>query len=139
MLPDCPSGTVLFDDPEAVSAHMVSEHKAQPKHCPLCLQTLAEDGSGSWLHFTRHMEEIALAALPPVAKSDMDSATDSDLNSNPDLNNVAGTEPSRESLENPHPASQSQWSGLLNIPQNPSRPLRRVPILARLDYCQKRI
>jgi hypothetical protein len=104
---------------------MVSEHKVQPIHCPLCLQTLAEDGSGSWLHFTRHMEEIALAALPPVATSDVDSATDSDLNSNPDLVNVAGTKSSRGSLEKPHPASQSQRRGLLNIPQSPSQALEK--------------
>jgi hypothetical protein len=64
---------VLFNNSTAVSAHLMSEHATQLSRCPLCRERTGDYNSSILLHFTRHMEEIALAALPPIATSDVES------------------------------------------------------------------
>jgi hypothetical protein len=51
----------------------MSEHATQLGRCPLCREQSGDYNSSILLHFTRHMEEIALAALPPIATSDVES------------------------------------------------------------------
>ncbi|KAF2792055.1 hypothetical protein K505DRAFT_279517 [Melanomma pulvis-pyrius CBS 109.77] len=82
---DCPSGAVLFDSSTAISAHLMSEHTTQMSQCSLCSELVGCHTSSTLLHFTRHMEEIALAALPPIATSDIESddSTDSEESQRP--------------------------------------------------------
>jgi hypothetical protein len=74
---------MMFPQLDTVMAHMAYEHGLAPDwqslECPLCLQQTGDGRSVISLHIARHMEEIALSALPTSPDSD----SDSDGHSNP--------------------------------------------------------
>jgi hypothetical protein len=70
---ECPSNCVLFKDRDAMTDHLVSHHgiteDSSPQECPLCLEKITEGRDSVLIHFTRHMEEIALGVLTQGADS----------------------------------------------------------------------
>lgn len=68
--------------------HLTLDHDIRSKcevvECPLCLENTDPGRSSILIHFARHMEEIALAALPREVESDDEpdaASTTSDLES----------------------------------------------------------
>jgi hypothetical protein len=59
--------------------HLELEHKFGPTwesiECPLCLELTGDGKSAILTHLARHMEDIALVALPPTVESDAESDT----------------------------------------------------------------
>ncbi|KAJ8114276.1 hypothetical protein OPT61_g3797 [Boeremia exigua] len=57
--------------------HLEIEHGFGPKwhgiECPLCCETTPDGKSAILIHFSRHMEDIALASLPRDVESEVDS------------------------------------------------------------------
>ncbi|KAF2142612.1 uncharacterized protein K452DRAFT_270397 [Aplosporella prunicola CBS 121167] len=77
----CPWLGVPFESCQAMTDHLGTHHKFAPQwtsqHCPLCCEPTPEGWSQISLHFARHMEEIALGALPPTEDSDASSDSNS--------------------------------------------------------------
>jgi hypothetical protein len=80
---DCPSDGEFFADRETMAAHIGSRHGFAPEwpstECPLCLEQTGTGRTTISLHFSRHLEEIALGALPRTADSDIGSDTSSQV------------------------------------------------------------
>lgn len=74
---DCPSDRCFFEDSDALTAHLGNQHGFAPAWrsaiCPLCLEETGDGMNVISLHFTRHMEEVALGAIPRTAESDAGS------------------------------------------------------------------
>lgn len=74
---ECSSAGVLFEDREIMTSHMESEHginqNTASQLCPLCLDQILGGRDVIALHFSRHLEEVALAILPTSAGSDTES------------------------------------------------------------------
>ncbi|CAI6332942.1 unnamed protein product [Periconia digitata] len=90
---DCGFSTVPFVDRRLWIDHLDIEHNFGPdwesKQCPLCLEPTGTGKSTNLVHFSRHMEEIALASLPRGVDSETNSeagtSSVSDANSVPDV------------------------------------------------------
>ncbi|KAF1851954.1 uncharacterized protein K460DRAFT_373842 [Cucurbitaria berberidis CBS 394.84] len=76
-----------FADRQLWSNHLELDHKFGPTwegiECPLCLEVTKSGKSAILIHFSRHMEDIGLAALPRDVESDADSDADSGTSSDP--------------------------------------------------------
>ncbi|KAL5113435.1 hypothetical protein ACEQ8H_008679 [Pleosporales sp. CAS-2024a] len=73
----CAFSTQPFVDRQLWSNHLELDHQLGPDWksvvCPICLES-TDNGKGKMLiHFARHMEDIALAALPRDVESDDES------------------------------------------------------------------
>ncbi len=66
-----------FANRQLWSSHLELDHKFGPNwdavECPLCFQSTESGKSSILIHFARHMEDIALAALPCEVESDAES------------------------------------------------------------------
>ncbi|OAG06641.1 uncharacterized protein CC84DRAFT_1257937 [Paraphaeosphaeria sporulosa] len=71
---DCSSARTLFKNRETMTQHLESHHSitsaSVPLTCPLCLENVPGGSDLVSLHFSRHMEEIALSVLPHGAESE---------------------------------------------------------------------
>src|SRR5205823_3337013 len=78
---DCPVDRGFFQDREAMTIHLGAHHLLAPEwnshECPLCLERTGDGRITISLHYARHMEEIALGALPRSAESDGGSQSSS--------------------------------------------------------------
>lgn len=78
----CPTAGMMFEDFESISAHFGFQHGLAPRwdcqKCPLCLERTGAGKNTITLHFGRHLEEIALGALPHTTDSDVGSDYESD-------------------------------------------------------------
>ncbi|PVH94363.1 hypothetical protein DM02DRAFT_478753, partial [Periconia macrospinosa] len=77
---DCSVADVFFEDGEAMMRHLEERHgldvAISEVTCPLCLEYTTIDRNDLSLHFSRHMEEIALAIIPSSVDSDDESVND---------------------------------------------------------------
>ncbi|KAJ4358715.1 18S rRNA maturation protein [Didymosphaeria variabile] len=73
---------MLFKDREAMTSHLESQHgminESTSSTCPLCLEEIYGGRDIVFLHFSRHMEEIALGVLPQGSQSEDGSASSDD-------------------------------------------------------------
>ncbi|KAF2036132.1 hypothetical protein EK21DRAFT_52546, partial [Setomelanomma holmii] len=78
----CSFSATPFADRNVWSNHLELDHKFGPKwdsiECPLCLERTDAVKSKILIHFARHMEDIALAALPREVESEGESDGESD-------------------------------------------------------------
>jgi len=78
----CSFSSLPFADRQLWSNHLELDHHFGPTWesvtCPLCLAATESGKSHTLIHFARHMEDIALAALPREVESDAES--DGDVN-----------------------------------------------------------
>ncbi|KAF2131117.1 hypothetical protein P153DRAFT_384331 [Dothidotthia symphoricarpi CBS 119687] len=76
----CSFRATPFANHQLWSDHLELDHKLGPDwnsvECPLCLETTKNGKSALLVHFARHMEDIALAALPREVESDAESEGD---------------------------------------------------------------
>ncbi|KAE8845896.1 hypothetical protein PTNB73_01877 [Pyrenophora teres f. teres] len=74
---NCSWSTTPFADRQLWSKHLELDHEFgsawNALQCPLCLNTTEQGKSAILTHFARHMEDIALAALPRDVESDAES------------------------------------------------------------------
>ncbi|KAI1666566.1 hypothetical protein L13192_08810 [Pyrenophora tritici-repentis] len=74
---NCSWSTTPFVDRQLWSRHLELDHELGPAwntfECPLCLEMTEPGKSAILIHFARHMEDIALAALPRDVESDAES------------------------------------------------------------------
>ncbi|KAF1828670.1 hypothetical protein BDW02DRAFT_211004 [Decorospora gaudefroyi] len=79
---NCSWSTTTFSDRQFWSKHLELDHKLGPSwkaiQCPLCLEKTESGKSAILIHFARHMEDIALAALPRDIDSDAESEASSE-------------------------------------------------------------
>jgi len=79
---NCSFNSLPFADRQLWSNHLELDHRFGPTWesitCPLCLEATEPGKSHTLIHFARHMEDIALAALPREVDSDAES--DGDIN-----------------------------------------------------------
>lgn len=84
--PNCSFSSMPFADRQLWSNHLELDHHFGPNwesvQCPLCLEATEAGKSKILIHFARHMEDIALAALPREVESDAESNAGSDDDSN---------------------------------------------------------
>lgn len=89
----CKDKLVTFSTRELWEDHEFSEHRLekvwQRTECPLCLTFVAPKRGDLMTHVGKHMEQIALTALPPEIDFDPESEAES---SGEDTYNVDGTE-----------------------------------------------
>jgi hypothetical protein len=119
------------------SDHLELDHKLGPEWqsetCPLCLEPTGIGKSAVLIHFARHMEDIALAALPHETESEDGSEENSETNSDDNFTTAAPGSlspkaPSESSPESAHDFLSkdttvlSRPSTVVN-PQVPSRVL----------------
>lgn len=124
---DCPSDRCFFETREEMTAHLGKQHGLErswaSQKCPLCLEETGDGRNAISLHFSRHMEEIALGALPRSTESDTGSETSS---SREDVAGyVSASEDSDPTAHQPHDAflpSTMASSMLPNPPGPPQRP-----------------
>ncbi|KAF9698356.1 hypothetical protein EKO04_003901 [Ascochyta lentis] len=85
------------------SDHLELEHKLGPNwdalECPLCLDATGHGKSTVLTHFARHMEDIALVALPPTVDSDVDSDSSIESEAEAITSPEKGTEASGEMFQ----------------------------------------
>lgn len=71
-----------FADRQLWSQHLELDHQLGPSWesvtCPLCLEATDAGKSKMLIHFARHMEDIALAALPREVESDNEAENETD-------------------------------------------------------------
>lgn len=74
---DCEFNTKPFSSRQVWADHLDLEHKFGPAwgevQCPLCSSATGTGKNTILTHFARHMEDIALVALPPAVESDDES------------------------------------------------------------------
>jgi hypothetical protein len=79
---NCPWSATPFADRQLWSKHLELDHRLGPSwdssQCPLCLKSTESGKSAILIHFARHMEDIALAALPRDVESDAESEASSE-------------------------------------------------------------
>ncbi|KAF2145963.1 uncharacterized protein K452DRAFT_304964 [Aplosporella prunicola CBS 121167] len=81
---DCKSQTAVFKDRQALRNHFLAVHNADsgcnPQQCSLCDESFPLEPVAFSTHLARHLEEIALAALPRALEpdSDIEGSADSD-------------------------------------------------------------
>jgi len=72
-------------DRQLWSNHLELDHKLGPNwdsfECPLCLELTEPGKSATLVHFARHMEDIALAALPREVESEDGTDEERSINS----------------------------------------------------------
>ncbi|CAO2651030.1 Nn.00g093270.m01.CDS01 [Neocucurbitaria sp. VM-36] len=82
---NCTFSATPFADRQLWSNHLELDHQFGPAwqgiECPLCLEVTETGKSAILIHFARHMEDIALAALPRDVESDAESDADSEISS----------------------------------------------------------
>lgn len=95
---ECHFNTTAFTNLQTWKNHLEFEHNCGPAweaiKCPLCLDLTGDGKSAILTHFARHMEDIALLALPAAVESDAES--DTSIDTPFDINGVEPTPP-RES------------------------------------------
>lgn len=95
---ECHFNAIAFTNLQAWKNHLEFEHNFGPAweaiECPLCLNLTADGKNAILTHFARHMEDVALLALPPAVEPDAESDTSRDTHF--DINEVVPTPP-RES------------------------------------------
>ncbi|XP_014559745.1 hypothetical protein COCVIDRAFT_43954, partial [Bipolaris victoriae FI3] len=76
---ECHFNATAFTNLQAWKNHLEFEHNFGPAweavECPLCLNLTADGKSAILTHFARHMEDVALLALPPAVEPDAESDT----------------------------------------------------------------
>jgi hypothetical protein len=81
----CSYSSTPFMDRQLWSNHLELDHKLGPHWesitCPLCSEVTEPGKSRILIHFARHMEDIALAALPREVESEDESGSDADRRS----------------------------------------------------------
>jgi hypothetical protein len=79
---NCSWSVTPFADRQLWSKHLELDHELGPSwdsiQCPLCLENTEPGKSAILIHFARHMEDIALAALPRDVESDAASEASSE-------------------------------------------------------------
>lgn len=74
---DCPYSNMPFKNRAVWTDHLGLDHGFAPEweaqFCQLCLEPTARGREAVSIHLARHMEEIALAALPRAVNSDANS------------------------------------------------------------------
>ncbi|KAF2831819.1 hypothetical protein CC86DRAFT_143902 [Ophiobolus disseminans] len=92
---ECAIAGAFFQDRDAMMDHLEQNHDLDVTvhrvTCPLCAEHSSDDRDALALHFSRHMEEIALAILP--------SGVDADDKSVSDASSEAETESEKHSNE----------------------------------------
>jgi hypothetical protein len=82
---ECTFSAHSFPDRQTWSNHLELDHKLGPEWqnatCPLCLEPTGIGKSAVLIHFARHMEDIALAALPRETESEDGSEDNLETNS----------------------------------------------------------
>ncbi|KAF2865319.1 hypothetical protein BDV95DRAFT_507335 [Massariosphaeria phaeospora] len=83
--PGCSFSATPFSDRQIWSNHLELDHyfgpEWQSRECALCLEPTGTGKSATLIHFARHMEEIALAALPRGIDSEANSEAESEATS----------------------------------------------------------
>ncbi|EUC42453.1 hypothetical protein COCMIDRAFT_51464, partial [Bipolaris oryzae ATCC 44560] len=76
---ECHFNATAFTSLQTWKNHLELEHNLGPAweaiECPLCLDLTGDGKSAILTHFARHMEDIALLALPPAVEPDAESET----------------------------------------------------------------
>ncbi|KAF2012581.1 hypothetical protein BU24DRAFT_425218 [Aaosphaeria arxii CBS 175.79] len=93
---DCSFNGTWFKDRVAMTDHLEVNHKINEtttrQACPLCLENIDGGLTVIALHFSRHMEEIALRVIPQGADSD-ESSNESDDDSSQPGNDTPSIQP----------------------------------------------
>ena len=101
----CTFSMTPFVDRQQWSNHLGLEHKLGPEwhsmQCPLCLNSILPGRDAIVLHLSRHLEDIALAALPREVASDTETEEEEEPKSLP--GHSSGT------LRIGQPNQSSQW------------------------------
>ncbi|KAH7116726.1 hypothetical protein B0J11DRAFT_494113, partial [Dendryphion nanum] len=92
--PSCTFSSIPFLNRQTWSAHLELEHEFGPdwmsKTCPLCQSATGSGKSTILVHFSRHMEDCSLSALPRGIYSENNSETDSKYTSD-DESHISAT------------------------------------------------
>lgn len=77
---ECAFSAQPFADRQLWSNHLELDHQLGPDwrslNCPLCLESTEPGKSKMLIHFARHMEDIALAALPREVDDETEQESD---------------------------------------------------------------
>lgn len=150
---ECPLGNSRFRSRRIWFTHLILQHSFEPEskslRCPLCLATNLGGEQSTVSHMSRHMEDIALAALTQVINSgtDFESETSSGLSAHEEMHYAPFSNPSGVTVRDNsplvvsdlHPSNVSEASSghasrashLLSLssdskPENPGPALRNA-------------
>jgi hypothetical protein len=101
-----------FANRQLWSAHLEIDHKLGPDwrsaECPLCRETTGTGKSATLIHFARHMEDIALAALPRGVEEEACSESEFEAESKAESQAESQAESEQEIEPEPKPEPESK-------------------------------
>lgn len=114
----------FLEDRDAMMDHLEKNHDldvtVRRVNCPICVEYSSDDRDALALHFSRHMEEIALAILPSGVDADDKSASDASSEADSESLTKVGGKHDKESVSIASSQDESESEKHTDAAMNPS-------------------